>query len=59
MKLSIPNPSLYTGMTLAEILAERRATLQQIELFQRQRPSAEKAKRIREIREEIRSLEAT
>ena len=59
MKLSIPNPSLYTGMTLAEILAERRSTLEQIEIFNQHRPTAKKAKRIREIREEIRSLEAT
>ena len=56
MTLPLPNPSLYEGMTLDEIISERKATLAQVEIFHRQRPTKAKAKVIPKIRKEIRAL---
>ena len=54
--LPVRNPSLYEGMTRDEILLERKATLEQIEVFHKERPTEVKAERIREIKAEIESL---
>ena len=55
--LPLRNPSLYDGMTINEILLERKATLEQIELFHKQRPTIVKAERIHKIMDEIKALE--
>ena len=57
MTIPVRNPSLYDGMTINEILLERKATLEQIELFHKQRPTIVKVERIHEILDEIRALE--
>ena len=44
-------------MTLKQILLERKATLEQAELFHKERPTIVKAERIHEILDEIASLE--
>ena len=57
MTLPLPNPSLYEGMTLDEIISERKATLAQAEMFYKLRPTRAKEERIEEINKEIRALE--
>jgi len=57
MILPISNPSLYEGMTLGEIIRERKATLAQVEMYHRQRPTKAKEERIGELNKEIRALE--
>ena len=55
--IPVRNPSLYEGMTLNAILLERKATLEQVELFHKQRPTIQKAEIIHEILDEITALE--
>lgn len=56
MTLPLPNPSLYEGMTLDEIISERKATLAQAEMFHKLRPTRAKEERIEELNKEIRAL---
>lgn len=53
----VRNPSLYDGMTLKQILLERKATLEQMESFHKQRPTIVKAEEIHALLDEIRALE--
>ena len=53
----VRNPSLYDGMTINEILLERKATLAQIKLFHKQRPTIVKATEMRALLDEIKALE--
>ena len=55
--ITVRNPSLYDGMTINEILLERKATLEQIELFHKLRPTIVKDTRIHELLDEIKALE--
>ncbi len=55
--LPVRNPSLYDGMTINEILLERKATLEQIELYHKQRPTIVKATRIHALQDDIKALE--
>ena len=55
--LPVHNPSLYKGMTLSEIILERKATLAQLMMFHKRRPTTTKAERIQEIKAEIEALE--
>lgn len=55
--IPVRDPSLYDGMTINEILLERKATLKQIEVFHKQRPTIVKAERIHALLDEIRALE--
>ena len=56
MTSPLANPLLYEGMTLGEIIRERKATLDQVERFYRQRPTLAKEERIEELNKEIRAL---
>lgn len=57
MTIPVRTPSLYEGMTLKQILLERKATLEQVELFHRKRPSILKGLEIHALLDEIRALE--
>ena len=55
--IPVRNPSLYDGMTINEILLERKATLEQMELFHKQRPTIVKGTEIHALQDEIKALE--
>lgn len=57
-KLTIRNQMLYDGMSLDEMLRERKATLAQLRIFQKQRPSLLKMLQIEKTAGDIRTTRA-